>query len=399
MVRVPLKRMNLFTGINGRGKSTVLQALLLMRQSLEYSRATTQLTFNGSSVELGSFSDVKNSATSPSLPLEFMFTFDVGAGTVKAHYFFRENPEDDLAADLSRMDTHLNVKGKSFESSVSEKDGRFVACIDGVEFPVSIEKFMISRIDAENHKERVVDFLKTRSDFEKIHYVSANRIGPRDFYPRQSTFEFPNVGARGEYTANILSLSKKKQQTVSEVLVEDDSAPHTVLGQTEAWLEKIFDGGKIEIKNVDANIVVMQMNSERTSTVYKPLNVGFGYSYALPIIVSGLIAAKGEMLIVENPEAHLHPYAQAQIAGFLAQVSKNGVQVVIESHSDHILNGLRVAVHKQILDANDLNVLYFQRDERQPVVNIPVEKDGAINDWPPGFFDQLDKDFEVLFGV
>ena len=172
-----------------------------------------------------------------------------------------------------------------------------------------------------------------------------------------------------------------------------------MLGQTEAWLEKIFDGGKIEIKNVDANIVVMQMNSERTSTVYKPLNVGFGYSYALPIIVSGLIAAKGEMLIVENPEAHLHPYAQAQIAGFLAQVSKNGVQVVIESHSDHILNGLRVAVHKQILDANDLNVLYFQRDERQPVVNIPVEKDGAINDWPPGFFDQLDKDFEVLFGV
>jgi len=102
------------------------------------------------------------------------------------------------------------------------------------------------------------------------------------------------------------------------------------------------------------------------------------------------------MLIVENPEAHLHPYAQSQIAKFLAQVSKNGVQVFVESHSDHILNGLRVAVLDKIITADDLNILYFQRNADLDIVKIPIESNGAVTHWPPGFFDQTDK---ILDGI
>ncbi|MGE5340114.1 MAG: DUF3696 domain-containing protein [Candidatus Omnitrophota bacterium] len=339
----PLNRVNLLTGINGRGKSTLLQSILLMCQSFEYCKDSSKLIFNGNLVQLGNFEDVKNRSSSINEKIEFIFSLDASDW----HYFFEENEEDDMTAEIINSPT-------------------------------------------------------INSAFKRVHYVSANRIGPQDFYPRQSTFEFPTVGTRGEYTANVLAVSKKKQQKVPDRLVLDSGATKTVLDQTEAWIEKIFDGGSINVEPVDANIVILQMNSQdrKDSTeMFKPLNIGFGYSYALPIIVSGLIAQEGDILIVENPEAHLHPCAQSQIAKFLARVSCNGVQVFVESHSDHILNGLRVAVFDKIITAEDLNILYFQREHNQQVIKIPVMENGEIRDWPPGFFDQMDKDFEKLFGV
>jgi predicted ATPase len=143
----------------------------------------------------------------------------------------------------------------------------------------------------------------------------------------------------------------------------------------------------------------MTLNSQRNIHSYRPVNVGFGYSYALPIIVSGLVAKPGERLIVENPEAHLHPYAQSQLIKFLAKVSATGVQVFIESHSDHVLNAMRIAVLDKVIEHGNLNVLYFDRSASQRVEQIPVKEDGSIEYWPVGFFDQTDKDFERLFSV
>jgi predicted ATPase len=241
------------------------------------------------------------------------------------------------------------------------------------------------------------EFIINNARFTRIHYVSADRIGPREFYPKQSFTDFPNVGRKGEFTANILS--KKGQELTPDSLCLSASATNTVLDQAEAWLSKIFDGGKIRIDTTAANIVILSINSEGSSKTYKPPNVGFGYSYALPIIVSGLIARSGEILIVENPEAHLHPYAQSQLSNFLSRVSATGVQVFIESHSDHVLNGLRIAVLDQVVKSADLTVLYFDRRLSETIKQIPVESDGSIKIWPDGFFDQNSADFSRLFKV
>ena len=96
--------------------------------------------------------------------------------------------------------------------------------------------------------------------------------------------------------------------------------------------------------------------------MFKPTNVGFGYSYALPILIAGLTAEKGTILIVENPEAHLHPSAQSMITKFLGLVANRGVQVFIETHSEHILNALRVMVVQESMKASDINVKYFDRE-------------------------------------
>jgi len=346
-VEIPLKGLNLFTGINGRGKSTALQSLLLMRQSVEHNRATQQIIFNGSCVNLGNFDDVRNSNTSRSEPILFTFVYRVANSQVRTTYRLYENEQDEMVANISQLDADL-------------------PCLSTM-------------------------------DFRRTHYVSADRLGPQDYYPKQSFADFPNVGIRGEFTANVIS--KKKHEQVHPNLCLETASTETVVDQTEAWLDCVFGGGRLTLDQPHANIVLMALNSERNLHSYKPVNVGFGYSYVLPIIVSGLVAKPSERLIVENPEAHLHPYAQSQLAKFLAKVSATGVQVFIESHSDHILNALRVAILDKFIEHTDLNVLYFDRNTSQTVEQIPVNADGSIEYWPAGFFDQTDKDFERLFGV
>jgi predicted ATPase len=193
-------------------------------------------------------------------------------------------------------------------------------------------------------------------------------------------------------------LSHQKNKVVSEKLCLGQDS-ETVLQQTEEWLNEIFDGAKVALK-AERDTISMSYNTKHTPNRYKPSNVGFGYSYILPIIVSGLIARDGEILIVENPEAHLHPAAQSRLTKFLAKVASCGVQVFIETHSEHILNALRVvSVSKDYEIKNtDISILYFQNDENQLVTPIPINPDGGIDTWPDGFFDQTDKDFKILFG-
>ena len=143
-------------------------------------------------------------------------------------------------------------------------------------------------------------------------------------------------------------------------------------------------------------IVVRFVIDERE---FLPSTVGFGYSYTLPIIISGLIAKENEILIIENPEAHLHPKAQSRLMKFLAKVAKKGVQIFIESHSDHILNALRICVKKEILEAKEVNVFFFANDKnsKSPKIFMPqIDKNGGISDWQEGFFDEWENSLMEL---
>ncbi len=174
----------------------------------------------------------------------------------------------------------------------------------------------------------------------------------------------------------------------------------TVDLQTEFWLDMIFKGAKYKIKQVeDANLLTLSFSPDGTFDYYKTTNVGYGYSYILPIIVAGLISQRGEILIVENPEAHLHPFAQSIIAKFLTLVSLKGVQVIIESHSEHILNGLRIPVYQNIIKGEHLNVLYFDKGTDSNFIKIDIDDNGGINNWPKNFFDQSTRDLNYLFGI
>jgi predicted ATPase len=217
--------------------------------------------------------------------------------------------------------------------------------------------------------------------------------------------QFLNVGVKGELTANVLSKNKdhlvheklRIKEKVNEGILIKNIAP-SLFVQTGEWLNNILDnqGIKVIVEETATNIIILSFKLNQSQTI-KPSNVGFGYNYVLPIIVSGLIAKEGEILIVENPEAYLHPKAQSQLAKFLAKVSSRGVQVFVESHSEHILNGIRVATLRSDIDMSneDVSVLYFQN--QKTVVQLPIEKDGSIKNWVDGFFDQQELDLSEIF--
>lgn len=373
----------------------MLQTLLLMRQSMESNRNSNQLILNGTCIEIGNFSDLKNSSTSTDKAVVFSYEFKDFTSRFAVIYFFKETELDRTLAEISKIKVMGNKDGKKIQFSLlNKKEGIFKTGKKG-EKHTYLEQTFYDLFISKGIADSDLDFISQNLNFNKIHYVSADRIGPKDFYSKTSFTFFPNVGARGEHTINVLH--KKKGSPVQIELCKKKGIPHQLLDQAEAWLSYIFGSGKIQIFDTNANIYTMGMNHDGSSTVYRPTNLGFGFSYILPIIVSGLIAQKGEILIVENPEAHLHSSSQSRLIEFLARVSKIGVQVFIETHSDHVLNALRVCVKREVINSNDLKVLYFQSNKEDQIVSIPVFENGRIEKWPEGFFDQMDIDFETLF--
>jgi predicted ATPase len=127
--------------------------------------------------------------------------------------------------------------------------------------------------------------------------------------------------------------------------------------------------------------------------------MGFGVTYALPVVTAALLAPSDSLLLVENPEAHLHPSGQSAVGAFLARVASDGVQVILETHSDHVINGIRRAISADyVLPASDVAIHFFRADEgdNPSVVKIDVQPRGDLSEWPEGFFDQMDADLAAL---
>jgi len=114
-------------------------------------------------------------------------------------------------------------------------------------------------------------------------------------------------------------------------------------------------------------------------------------SYAFPLLVALICAAPGQMVIVDSPEAHLHPRAQSVMGRILAWFAAAGVQVIVESHSDHLLSGVRLSVREGLLRADKAAVHFFgstSKGEKAFREKIAIAEDGSIANWPEGFFDQ-----------
>ncbi|MDT0443589.1 AAA family ATPase [Streptomyces johnsoniae] len=229
----------------------------------------------------------------------------------------------------------------------------------------------------------------------------AERLGPRDLL--NVSAEPPDelgVGVRGEHTAQVLALRQERlttrRLTVRDPLQHPDSDVPLLRSQAEHWASHIIRPIRITAQwapGLAASTIRFQ-EAGPYGEVIRPANTGFGVSYGLPVIVAGLMTEPGDILIVENPEAHLHPGGQSRLGRFLARVAGSGVQVMVETHSDHVLNGARLAVAEdRTLRAQDAIVHYFGREETVP---IELTDRGELTQWPGGFFDQIESDLGRL---
>jgi predicted ATPase len=368
-------KLNLLTGINGRGKSSVLQSLLLISQTLLKRRTPQQLVLNGEWVELGTFDDIKNDNNGRENIISFRFkTDDKDQNDVCFKY--EETKESERIASIVSL--IINEEEKYIETTATDENSNTQL-----------------QTKSQNKNLLPLDSVKLVSQFQKFHYVAADRLGPIEYVKKNDNPESTKVGIKGENLVNVLAYNENLQIANSLCKSEDK----TLKGQIVGWLGYILDGANIDVKGKnekEISILRFLLNSQQNGKFYKPANVGFGYSYILPIIATGLIAKSGDIFIVENPEAHLHPRAQSRLTEFFARLAANGVQIFIESHSEHILNGLRINALTDVqISTEDVSIYYF--DEKFKSEKLEIDKKGRIANWPTGFFDQQEIDLAQIF--
>jgi predicted ATPase len=405
----PLSTINLLTGINGRGKSTLLQSMLLMKQSVEHNEYTNKLILNGNCVNLGTYEDIRNYNSDVSQKIEFLFTFERFfsiekieiSAIISSHTKSNRNPKLELGDEeemphLIELITFDNpTLGNMTEQSMIELAKNALDLKTEEELEELDEEDINVKLLLEKAKKI---YNKTLANaFSKIHYTAADRLGSQEYYKKINLNDFISVDKKGENLATVLF--ELKEELVNDKLYLGKDAKNLIT-QIGEWLSQIFDTNvKIELKEIS---FIFELLFILNTQSHRPNNVGFGYSYILPIIVSSLIAKEGEIVIIENPEAHLHPKAQSELTKFLAKVASCGVQIFIESHSEHILRGLQVSILKEDIEINekDVNILYFhsEKEKDSNFTQIPINADGSIENWPNDFFDQADKDYKILFG-
>lgn len=364
LLKLPIQPLTLLSGTNASGKSTVLQALVLLHQTILEHEWSTRLQLNGSEIQLGGVTDVVDKVHGRR---EFSIGLMDSTYSVRWRFNYGEYKED-LSVAVASVDVG---------SGEIRSPERLRYLLPDPASPASLE-------------------LATR--LRRLSYITAERVGPRDAYQLQDPSATQVVGSRGENAVGLLHL-RRDAQVLRGVSMESD--PPTLLKQVEARMRQFFPGLSLQVQQIpQTSIVTLGLRTSDATDFHRPVNVGFGVTQVLPIIVAALSANLGDLLLVENPEVHLHPAGQALMGRFLAEVGAGGIQVLVETHSDHVLNGIRRAVRAGLIGPDSVAIHFFRpRDADGVQVTSPiVDATGTIDRWPEGFFDQFDKDTSYFAG-
>jgi len=357
----PLGYLNVLAGLNGFGKSSVIQSLLLLRQSFLKNILTQGLDLNGDLVSIGTGSDAFHKAAGSDELLEFNITLE---------------------------------NGRQFIWSFERGDD-----------------FLINHNPASNAVEWGAISLFSKG----FQYVGAEHISLKENSPRSTPVVILNrqVSEKfgwGEFAAHFLAHYGSKVK-VQPSLCHPDGVTDRLADQVDAWLGEISPGIKAVVGD-DPTKNETSLRFKYPSAIpgieheFKPQNTGFGVSYVLPIVVAILAAEPGNLILLENPEAHLHPYGQAKLAELFARAAAARVQLFIETHSDHIINGILVAIKKSESNGKEFNetmarIFYFHRPLNSletTIEPVTIQRGGRILNPPIGFFDQIGKDLKILMG-
>ncbi|MFN6565083.1 MAG: AAA family ATPase [Nostoc sp. ChiSLP01] len=343
--------LTLLSGLNSAGKSSVLQSLLLLRQSYQQDLLPkTGLALNGDLVNIGTAQDALYESAKDN-----HISFEIILENYQAKWGFnynRDKKEEDV----------LNV--------ISEPN------------------------DSEIYKSNIFS--------NYFHYLQAERIGPRSF---NEMFDYKvrrlrQIGTTGEYTPHFLYIYGREPIPISN-LSYPQAKSMDLIDQAEAWMREVSPGIRLKIDAKSEMSLVTIKYFYGDSNLYRATNVGFGITYTLSIIVAILSSPPGTLILVENPEAHLHPRGQVKMGELLALAASCDIQIVIETHSDHVLNGIRLAVHGGIIPPHYVQLHYLQRQEKQgqtftKVISPHIDRNGRIDRWPDGFFDEWEKSLDAL---
>ncbi|WP_313119304.1 AAA family ATPase [Proteiniclasticum ruminis] len=332
-VEVELSNFNLLIGTNSSGKSSLIQALLLVSQNIRENYG-----LNGPLVTLGDFREIKSLSSSG----------------------------DKISIEI--YDDSNMVK---------------VEVTDSKETVIKVERILDN-------------YTNLQDNIENLHFLSCNRIGVRDIYEK-NLYEKNDFGNYGEYA--IEYINRHKLDELEESLIKYKTS-YTYSQQINYWLKYIINA-EIKVEDIIGTDVVRAAYSISNNIYHRPRNVGSGISYLISIISLCLASKKEDIIVIENPEIHLHPLSQSRLTEFLYFIAKNDRQLIIETHSDHIFNGVRagIAIGEIIPTKISINFVSIDDKSNTSINNIYIGKRGKVLNPHKDLFDQFELDLDKMLGL
>ncbi|MBB6004028.1 DUF3696 domain-containing protein [Arcicella rosea] len=408
-VDIDFGKITLLTGANSSGKSSLINALLGIMQSNYF---PLYFALNGHFVNMGGYDDVIRKKTD-----ENVFTVDIefennyystkwkqNERTEQPELYEFRNREkfvirdkDDLAYieltfTLKEFQEWKNITKKKYESLSSTEyqkiwrdyNGKYDILKEG-NYEIlrkTTSEVVIKYKDSFNRSMNGSDNSNFEVDYEIdrfFNYMGSFRLPPERTYYRKPTAS--KIGVNGEgYIDQIIEWEESNNNNEFQQLLKAISN----LGLIHSIESNKMKGGRFEL-NVKVN---------ENSTLASLTDVGFGISQFLPIIVADLQLNSQSCLAVSQPEIHLHPKIQATLGDYFAkQVKETEKQYIVETHSEYLINRLRLLIVKGELQPEDVKLYYMENDgDKTTTYPIELTTDGQIKNAPQGFFDTYEMD-------
>ena len=404
-VSLDFSKINLFFGPNNSGKSSLLSSINLLSQTLQSRDSNVSILLNGNLEDLGTFRDIvfKN---------EVKRKIKIGVGVeveigrpyrtkeiVKEGYFqveFKYRPirreivlestETQIPIGTARLITKSTSPGRHKFSFFDANGGDITNKITRVKRKLShfIPILGFTGKFPEKQLQLIHDIFEFNFSWSDMIEEALEYIGPfRDFPKRTYLFsgESPDsVGIRGEKAIDMLVRDYFRKGKEKRNIVDNVSN----------WLNQCDISSDVEVVPLTDRHYEIRLSNSGTGESENLADVGFGCSQILPILIAGFNLKKGQILIVEQPEIHLHPKAQAELGSFFCDLSKRNIQTFIETHSEHLLLRIQSHIASGDLDPEDVKVYYVfanKETDRKDVEEIKLNKNGTfLTEWPEGFF-------------
>ena len=426
-----IKPLTMLIGPNSAGKSTVLQALLMIKQTVDSRDLRNPLTINGPWVEMGSFRDIiRGRDTDSNLAIDLSFASRDPFGWLDwlynpyASLYFPETDDSDtgmgMLAQVSFKETRygrigsqkfafeyvwdsndeytndeytnpilsgivlLQEDGKhhTFNLRVPGPDKDNQASFKDYEWHRTESKFYnVMPEQAQDPLDDTLPFLLAQgvnydfeSAFSAFHYLGPIRARPQRVY--NVSGETPHdVGHAGERFADVL-ISAGSQKLEAKV---------------DEWMAKFDIAAEVKLERMGPGYFFVQLTNPFSKVPVNLADSGFGGSQVIPIIVEGFFAQQDALILLEQPEIHLHPRAQGVLGDLLVDIANEGRRLIVETHSEHMLGRIQTNIAESVISKDDVAVYYFQPGETGTRVReLPLDDNGQFESegLPEDFFTQ-----------
>ncbi len=385
--------LTILAGANSSGKSSIIQPLLLMKQTLEAPYDPGALLLNGPNVRFTSVDQLLTKLLEPELSNSFAVEIEIDKEFSTRNTFKKDLKKAiDIVEMRYRKGDYISTISPATteeELNLINKNNKKNSLGLSWESEDEISHWVVNRTRCHLR----ID-LETESNGIKSIVSSVDNTNIPLYYIRK-IIHVPGLRGNPERTYKVTAVDNEFSGTfenyVASIIANWQDEENPKLQDLCSSLKTLGLAENVEVKKVDDTQVEVRVGHRRKNTteMVSIADVGFGVSQTLPVIVALIVADPTQLVYIEQPEIHLHPRAQAALADIVVEAVNRGVRVTLETHSDLFLRRIQSLVAEDKLAHDHVKLHWFSKDEDgfTQVSTANLDADGSFGDWPEDFGD------------